>query len=382
MKQYVNMLREFSIPLIAGVIAALLWVNILPESYHNFIYEPKFGYFNFHFVVNDLFMVFFFGIAAAEITKSCAPGGDLYPIKKAINPLLATVGGVLFPVIIYLLFNAVIGDSSLSRGWGIPTATDIALAWLVASVVFGKKHPAVSFLLLLAIADDAVGLVIIAIFYPDPSMSVAPIWLLFIVLGMGVVALLRRIRVQNYWPYILLGGGLTWAGLYKAHLHPALALVFIIPFLPHQQYERLRIFEEDESDSSTLGSFEREWKVLVDFGMFTFGLANAGVELKTVGTVTWLVLISLLVGKTSGIFTMGKIGEKLGYPLPKNVGNKELVLIGVVAGIGLTVALFIAGEAFTDLSVQGAAKMGALLSFVAAIIAIVAGRILKIQRIK
>ncbi|HEX5772953.1 MAG TPA: Na+/H+ antiporter NhaA [Geomobilimonas sp.] len=381
MKQHLSMLREFSVPLLAGVVVALVWVNLAPEGYHHFNHDRIFGPFSVHFIVNDLFMVLFFGIAAAEITQSCLPGGDLHPVRKAINPLLATVGGVVGPVLVYLVLNEVIGEPSLRRGWGIPTATDIALAWLAASLVFGRRHPAISFLLLLAIADDAIGLAIIALFYPDPTVPAAPQWLVLVLIGMGAAALLRRQNVQNYWPYIILGGSLSWAGLFMAHLHPALALVFIVPFLPHPPHETKHVFEEDIHDRSPLAGFEHDWKVTVDFGLFMFGLANSGVQLTSIGDATWLVLASLVIGKTGGIFLMGWIGQRLGYPLPSKIGMKELALVGLIAGVGLTVALFVAGEAFIDPVIQGAAKMGALLSGGCAVVAIIAGRLMKVRRI-
>jgi len=88
------MLREFSIPLMAGVMTALLWCNFAPESYREFNYGHFWGSLSFHFITNDIFMAFFFAIAAVEITQSCLPGGDLSPLGKAVNPLLATIGGV------------------------------------------------------------------------------------------------------------------------------------------------------------------------------------------------------------------------------------------------------------------------------------------------
>jgi NhaA family Na+:H+ antiporter len=375
------MLQEFSIPMISGILVALAWSNLSPDSYHHFNHNPLLGPLSFHFLTNDIFMVLFFGIAAAEITQSCLPGGDLHPLRKAINPLLATAGGVLGPVLVYLGLNALIGDPALLRGWGIPTATDIALAWLVAKIVFGGNHPAISFLLLLAIADDAIGLAIIAIFYPDPSQPTQPAWLVLTVSGMLIAYFLRRFRVQSYWPYLLAGGILSWIGLFKAHLHPALALVFIVPFLPHPDKETLHIFEQDQADPSPMSRFEHEWKIIVDFGMFMFGLANAGVRFSSIGVATWLVLGALVIGKTGGIFLMGWIGQKLGYPLPARMAKKELVLVGLIAGIGLTVALFVAGEAFTEPVTQAAAKMGALLSAGCALLAIVLGRLMKVRRI-
>lgn len=381
MKKHINLLREFSIPLLAGVFTALVWANINPQEYQSFISSPLLGGVNLHFVVNELFMVLFFGIAAVEITQSCLPGGDLNPPRKAINPLLSTLGGVVGPVVVYLGLNAVAGDSALTRGWGIPTATDIALAWLVARMVFGAGHPAVSFLLLLAVADDAIGLAIIAIFYPDPSHPVEPLWLFLTVAAIVIAYILRSAKVKNYWPYVILGGGLSWTGLFNAHLHPALALVFIIPFLPHPPRESVHLFEDDPRDTSTLASFEHDWKIVVDFGLFLFGLANAGVGFSTMGTATWLVLAALVVGKTAGIFAMGTMGKYLGFPLPDKVGKKELLLTGLVAGTGLTVALFVAGVAFVEPDIQGSAKMGALLSGGVALVAVILGRALNVRRI-
>jgi NhaA family Na+:H+ antiporter len=380
MRKRINLLREFSVPLIAGVVVAVLWANLDPAGYAYFDHNHFFGPFSFHFVTNELFMVFFFGIAAVEITQSCLPGGDLNPPRKAVNPLLATFGGVLGPVAVYFLLNALLGAPTLANGWGIPTATDIALAWLAARLVFGDGHPVISFLLLLAIADDAIGLAIIAIFYPDPAVPAEPFWLMLTIAGMGAAWFLRNAKVKSYWPYLLLGGIPSWFGLHEAHLHPALALVFIVPFFPHALRESKHVFEEDPHDRSTLARFEHEWKIIVDFGLFMFGLANAGVAFSGVGTATWLVFVSLLAGKTLGIFSFGFLGKKLGFPLPDGMGKRELLVAGVIAGVGFTVALFVAGEAFTDPVIQGAAKMGAMLSIAAFPAAFVLARLLGIKK--
>jgi NhaA family Na+:H+ antiporter len=381
-KDRINLLREFSVPLIAGVVLAFVWANHSPESYARFLHNSLIGPVSIHFLTNDIFMVFFFGIAAVEITQSFLPGGDLYPVRKSINPLLATLGGVVGPALVYLALNHTIGSPELHRGWGIPTATDIAFAWLVARMVFGNNHPAIAFLLLLAVADDGIGLAIIAVFYPDPRYPVQLSWLLLTLAGMAAAYLLRSQRVKSYRPYLLLGGTLSWIGLFKAHLHPALALVFIVPFLPHAGLDRKHLFEEDASDCSTLAQFEHDWKIIVDFGLFLFGLANSGVELSSMGQATWLVLSALLIGKSLGIFTFGVLAKVLGFPLPDGVRKKELFVIGIIGGFGFTVALFIAGEAFIDPALQGAAKMGALLSCVAAGVAIVVARAFKIERMR
>jgi len=193
---------------------------------------------------------------------------------------------------------------------------------------------------------------------------------------------LRRLYVRSYWPYITIGGVMSWVGLYRANLHPALALVFIIPFLPHRRRETKQLFEEDHSDRSTLACFEHEWKVAVDFGLFMFGLANAGVKFTSVGKASWLVLIALIVGKTLGIFSLGWLSGKIGFGLPHRMRYQDLLVAGVIAGTGFTVSIFIAGEAFTDPVIIGAAKMGAILSILSVSLGLLAGRLLGVRKIR
>ncbi|MFZ4802412.1 MAG: Na+/H+ antiporter NhaA [Chlorobium sp.] len=374
MRRHINLLREFSVPLLLGVAIALFWANMDASSYALFIHEPMLFRLDLHFLTNDLFMVLFFGIAAAEITQSLLPGGDLNPPKKAANALIATLGGVVGPVLVYLMLNRFFGDPSLAKGAGIPTATDIALAWLVARIAFGKGHPAVAFLLLLVIADDAIGILIIALFYPNPAFPPEPLWLLLVLAGTGVASLFSRATITSYWPYLLVSGSLVWTGLYLGHFHPALTLIFVVPFLPHGKSEEEHLFEISSSKSSTLERFVQEWRLFVDFGMFMFGLVNAGVRFSQASEATWLVLAGLVLGKTVGISLFSALGRLMGFPLPKGMNARDTLLAGMIGGIGFTVALFIAGEAFLNADTQAAAKMGALFSIGIAVPAMIWGR--------
>ena len=408
-RKTLNILQEFSIPLILGVVVALVAANVNNEAYHHLVDYPVFGDgfivhgkpLSVHFLINDIFMVFFFGIAAKEITESCLPGGDLNPPSKAINPLLGTLGGVFGPVgvyfaMTYLFFAGHPDFDVVANGWGVPTATDIALAWLVARMVFGNKHPAVNFLLLLAVADDAIGLGIIAVFYGDPNMPAAPQNLLyFAVPGMIVAYVLRRYKVNAWFPYILFGGALSWWGFFSAHLHPALALVPIVPFLPGPKHD-IGLFVEESQDGhdsgdhghhghSPLENFEHNLKLPVDLGLFFFAFANAGVQFSSMNVVTWIILASLIVGKVIGITLFSGLGAKFGFPLPTGMGIKELIVAAIIAGLGLTVALFVAGEAFGTAAAAdylGPAKMGAVFSAGAALVAIVVAKIFGIKPLK
>ena len=451
--KYINLLQNFSIPLILGVIVALIFANVNRELYDKLVHhtyaffidthdeghdshdekdhdhkndkshdgddahtektkkvsvasakseksddeKTKDGeahgkgknhgpawlhYFTMHFLVNDIFMVFFFGIAAKEITEACLPNGALNPPKKAINPLMGTIGGVVGPVVVYFILNFLMGaeDGSWTKGWGIPTATDIALAWLVARVVFGPGHPAISFLLLLAVADDGIGLLIIAFAYPDPNHATEWIWLLLLIPAMSVAGMLRWANVRSWVPYIVFGGTLSWLALKLTHMHPALALVVIVPFLPAGESDQ-GLFKEEAGpvEDNPLDRFEHDLKLIVDFGLFFFAFANAGVAFSNINNLTWIVLLSLLIGKTIGITAFSYGAKMCGIPLPEGMSLKHLVVAGVIAGLGLTVALFVTSQAFTDSANQGAAKMGALFSASAAVIAIILGRALGLK---
>jgi NhaA family Na+:H+ antiporter len=404
-RSFINILQEFSIPLLSGVVVAMIWANLDYESYEHVVHWVPIADFKVfghlvthHWIVNDVFMVFFFGIAAKEITESSLPGGSLNPISKSINPLLATLGGVVGPVLVFFigmsfLYGPTDDLEMLRRGWGIPTATDIALAWLVARTVFGKGHPAINFLLLLAVADDAIGLAIIAIFYGDPHLPAQPVFLLLIVLGMAAAYGMRRAGLKSWIPYIAVCGPLSWLGLFLAHLHPALALVFIVPFLPGPRRDVGLFVDADEIDRmgdelahdlhmehSPLHQFEHQMKLFVDLGLFFFAFNNAGVVFASIGSMTWLILGSLVIGKTLGVTLLGLIAAKLGFPLPDRMGVPELVMAGFVAALGLTVALFVAGAAFTDPTLLGQAKMGALFSGFVGLAAILLGRALGMGR--
>ena len=363
-KHTAEVLQEFSIPLIAGVITALIWANVSPSSYEEFLKYPLWPHskFTFHIFVNEIFMVFFFGVAAVEITESCLPGGDLHPLKKAINPLIAMAGGVICPVLLYIAFCFFSNSADLFRGWAIPTATDIALAWLVARFVFSSNHPAVYFLLLLAVGDDAIGLAIIAIFYPSTHQPSSFQFLILIFLGILFAFILRKQKVKSYWPYLLGPGVLSWLGLFKSGLHPALALVFIVPFMPDLSEGKKHLSEEIPDRRNVLENFKNSFTTIVDFGLFAFGVANAGVSITGVSEVTWFVLFSLIGGKILGIWGFSYVAEKFGYPLPEGMDSKDAFLVSIICSLGLTVALFVAGVAFQEPSIQGAAKMGAFLS--------------------
>ena len=415
---------NYSLLMIGGAILALLWANIDPHSYHavvdwTILERSIVGYptiagdgsvdyrtLTLHYLVNDVLMALFFAIAAKEVWEALILEEGSLRGKAALVPVLSAMGGMAGPVAIYLALAALLGSETwdaLAHGWAVPTATDIAFSYLVARIVFGAGHPAVRFLLLLAIVDDALGLLIIAVFYPKGA--IAPEWLLLSLgAALGAYLLFNRLprlldrgrelqpnatwmRTRlSFWPY-LAAGALSWYGFQEAGLHPALGLLPIIPAMPHAD-RGFGIYAEAERHlTDILNRFEHALKLPVEVILFLFGLLNAGVELTSVGTPTWLILLGLVFGKPLGILAAGWLGARgLRLGLSPGMAMRDVFVVGVIAAIGFTVALFVAGVAFApeatlaEAAVQEAAKLGALLSVVAGPIAFVAGRALGVRR--
>jgi NhaA family Na+:H+ antiporter len=259
-------------------------------------------------------------------------------------------------------------------------------------------------------------MVIIAIFYSDPDHPVQPEYLGLVLVAILVALAMRKLNCRMWAAYIAVSGPISWLGLIKAHVHPALALAFVVPLMPASHalaagdgmsanlgacdlgpreaadanpnverrpstssgasldssvsttvFQTLRrgmstmIWGSNDEDAP-LHQFEAMCKKPVDFGMFFFGLANAGVSFKSVGHVTGAIVVSLCAGKILGIFLFSLLATKLGYGLPNGLTFGDLVAMSALAGIGLTVALFLASEAFVQPELQAQAKMGAVFS--------------------
>ena len=407
-----NFLNEYSLLLIIGAVIALIWANLDYASYYEFVefkiwdkapigvVHGDYRTLTLHYLVNDVLMALFFAIAAKEVWEAVILKNGSLRGKKAATPLFATAGGMLGPIAVYLGIALIMGSDTydaVANGWAIPTATDIAFSYLVGRVVFGAGHPAVRFLLLLAIADDAVGLIILAIFYP--SGELAPQWLLMSLAAAVTVFVLanwlpryldrgNQARPNSTWvrknlhfvPYFI-AAAFSWYGFMRSGLHPALGLLPIVPTIPHAD-RAFGFFAEAETYlHDLLNVMEHALKRPVEVILFFFGLLNAGVQFSSMGDATWLVLAGLLIGKPVGILLMGWIAAvPLRLGIPEGMRIIDLVVIGCVAAIGFTVSLFVASVAFEAGPVQDAAKMGALFSFAAAIISIIAGKLLRVQK--
>ena len=356
-----------SLLLLAGALSGLVWANVDPATYERFAHGPV------HFATNDIGMVFFFALAAKEIIEARLPGGPLASPREAAVPVIAAAGGMIGPAALYVALAYWLGRPELYRGWAVPCATDIAFSYMAARLVFPAKHPALPFLLLLAIADDALGLIMLALFYPTGPLSIVAFAALMIP-ALALSYYLKRVRTRSFWPYLAAGGGLSWCAMYFGGIHPALALVPIMPFMPHQKRD-LGLFDRREQGlPDTMNRFEHFFRVPVQFILFFFGLVNAGVPLGGIGSGTWIVVIALLCGKPVGIQALTLVSIRAGLRAPGGLTSVHTLVVGVTAGIGFTVALFFATAAFPPGTVLDEVKMGALLSFIAAPCAILLGR--------
>jgi Na+:H+ antiporter, NhaA family len=386
-------LFDNSLFLVGGSLVALIWANVDYDSYHALVDANLLPVgqhkLTLHFLVNDVLMALFFAIAAKEVWESLLPGGALSHPRKAATPLWATAGGVLGPAGLYIAGTLLAGQSGwfgqggdLGRGWAVPCATDIAFSYLIARLVFGGGHPAIAFLLLLAIADDAAGLIILAVAYPQHALHIP--WLALTLGAMAVALVMRRLRLRSSWWYLLVPGVLSWLSFHWTGVHAALGLVPIIPCLPHAHTD-LGIYARQELQRpDTLSAFEQAWKRPVEIILGLFGLVNAGVMFGNVGLPTALILLGLLVGKPLGITLFTWLAARIfKLEIPGGMSYRHVFVLGTIAGMGFTVALFMSDAAFPagrfSAELRDAVKMGALASFFAAVLAFVVARALGIR---
>ena len=404
--------------LLVAATVALVWANSpWSESYLHLWHTPvgiRLGTFTFErtleWFVNDGLMVIFFFVVGMEMRREIHHG-ELSEWRRAALPAAAALGGMLAPAALYMVFAGVPATRS---GWGVPMATDIAFAVGILTLL-GKRVPAALRVLLLALAviDDLGAIVVIAIFY---SSGVALSGLLIAALAFGGVFAMQRLGVRTKLAYVV-PAVVAWAGIYAAGIHPTIAGVLVGLVTPvrawlgpdgflvgvrkeleqlakatpsalssHELAETLRHVDvarrEAMSPAESLIETLHPW---VAFGIMpVFALANAGVSISggSLDAASWSVVtgvaVGLIVGKPIGVLLASWLTLRLRIgTLPAGMTLRHLVVLGVVAGVGFTMALFIAQLAFTDARLLAAAKLGVLAaSGGAAILGLVLGRLL------
>ncbi|MBV9920124.1 MAG: Na+/H+ antiporter NhaA [Pseudonocardia sp.] len=355
------------IVLVIAAVAALIWANSsLADGYVQFWHQtisinagPVMISHDLQHWVNDGLMVVFFFVIGLEIKRELVVG-ELRDPKAAALPALAAVGGVVLPALIYL---AVVGGAGeAAGGWGIPMATDIAfavgiLALLGARVSAGAKL----FLLSVAIVDDILAIVVIAVFY---TTGINLWWLAGAGCGVLAVLVLRWLGVVSPWGYVPVGI-LTWLATLESGVHATLvgvAFGLLTPAYPVVGRDVLRDLEHALHPVSAFCIIP------------LFALANAGVDVRggMLGAaygqrLTWAVIAGLVLGKIVGISGATQLGRWRRWGvLPSDMRPREIIGLAALGGIGFTVSLFITDLAFTDPALISQAKVGILTASAAA----------------
>jgi NhaA family Na+:H+ antiporter len=407
LERFLHVEAVSGVVLLGAAVIALIWANSpLGHTYQALWHMPLsvgFGSLAFsqslHFWINDAVMTVFFLVVGMEIRREIHEGA-LSELKQAILPVAAAIGGVAVPALIYLGFNA---DPVRGLGWAVPTATDIAFAVGMLALL-GRSIPANVrvFLLALAIIDDIVAVLIIALFY---SGGLDLLGIGIVGIGVLMVLALQWIGIGSAFTY-LAPGAVIWTGLLVTGVHPTLAGVVLGLMTPARSMPMReepvdvvsRVAKELRnrdvvSDEHRLARSLKQLRLarremlppvvrvqtalhpMVAYGIMPlFALANAGVsvrgdDLEGGGAllVMFGVAIALVVGKPIGIVGISWTMVRLGWSrLPPEVSWGGIILIGLLAGIGFTMSIFIAMLAYSDENLVGAAKLGVLLGSVVA----------------
>jgi len=407
LERFLHIEAVSGIILLLAAAAALAWANSPWATSYDAVWHTSITFGvggliatqTLHFWINDGLMTVFFLVVGMEIRREIHEGA-LSDLRQAALPIGAALGGVGIPALIYLAFNA---GGARQHGWAVPTATDIAFAVGVLALL-GRSIPGNVriFLLALAIIDDVIAVLIIALFYSGgldmAGFAVAAV-------GLSMVVTLQRMGIGSAWAYVV-PGAVVWGGLLLTGAHPTLAgvvLGLLTPVFstPSRQAPVDRLtratdevrhrLERDEpahlvrplrelrqAQREVLPPVVRVQAALhpwVAYGVMpVFALANAGVAVGSIdlgqGGASWVlagVATALVLGKPLGIVGTSWLLVKLGWcRLPADVSWGGIVLVGLLAGVGFTMSIFIAMLAFEDMALLGAAKLGVLVGSVVA----------------
>jgi Na+:H+ antiporter, NhaA family len=355
----------------AGASIALAWVNTAPESYFGFTYVMAFA-------VNDVALVFFFALMTKEVVEATAPGGVLHPWRRAMLPMIAAVGATMVSALIHIRVVEALDEPALRVVWPVAFGTDIAVSYFVTRIIFGR-HPVVPFVLLIAIASDALGFLAIALFHPTRDLRLAE-GALIMTVAIGLAVALRRARVKSFWPYVLAAGSASWLALFRAGLHPALALVPIMPFLPHAPRDPGFFVDARPEAPDALSRFEITWRYPAQAALFLFGLVNAGVPFRALEQGTWGLPIAVIAGRPAGILIGAAVALAFGLHLPHRVSWREMVVVGFASASGFSVGLFFCAALLPPGQLRAETSMGVLMGLAGAPLAFLSASLLRVGR--
>jgi NhaA family Na+:H+ antiporter len=351
------------IALIVASIAALVWANVAPASYHDLWHTtlslpgPDQAL-TLEAWVNDGLMAIFFFVVGLEIKRELV-AGELRDPRAAMVPIAAALGGMIVPAALFALITI---GSGLGNGWGIPMATDIAFAVGVLRLVAPRAPSALGVTLLtLAIVDDVGAILVIAVFY---SAGISFGWLLAALALLVVIRVAGRTLAHPLW--YLAPAVVLWVEMLRSGVHATLAGVVLGLATP-------LVARNGRPVLTTLEHTLQPWSNLVVLPLFA--LANVGIPLSAAtvrdaatNPAAIGIVVGLLVGKFVGINLGVRVAERLGGRRPDDLSGRALVALGLLGGIGLTVSLFIAGLSYAGLDLD-AAKLAILVASTVAALA-------------
>ena len=294
-----------------------------------------------HHWINDALMAVFFFFVTLEIKREFI-NGELSSPKQALLPIIAAIGGMLVPALIYIYIN--FGNGDTINGWAIPSATDIAFSLGVLSLLGSRVPISLKvFLTALAIIDDLGAIIIIAFFYAG-DLSIQ--YLSLLLLTFIALLILNKSGVKKFLPYLILGL-ILWFFTYQSGVHATISGVLLATVIPHRKKNK---------EYSLLTKIEHNISSYVAFGIMPlFALANAGVSLDGINLESLLspvplgIVLGLFVGKQIGVFLFSIIAIKLKIAqMPNNANWMSFYGVGILAGIGFTMSLFIGNLAFVE----------------------------------
>ena len=316
-------------------------------------------------LINYLLMTIFFFVVGLEIKRELT-SGHLATFKKALLPFVAALGGMLFPATIYLL----IAGREAPGGWGVPVATDIALAVGLLTMLGPCVAASLrSFLLALAVIDDIGAILIIAFVY---STGIKFSWLLASIISISLIALLKRAKVSSLFIYTIFAFTL-WFSLYKTGVHPTLAGVILGLLVPNAPFKPSNIVDVEDGSVSVIEWLELKFHPISTFLIVPlFAFANTGVVITadsikgaSQSLIAWGIFFGLVIGKPLGVLVAALSAKSIKLiEIPEGVAKSSLVATGSAAGIGFTVAIFIANLAFTDPVIQDIAVIAVIFASV------------------
>ena len=322
--------------------------------------------------INYVLMTLFFFVVGLEIKRELT-SGHLSSFKNAVTPFIAAIGGMALPAGIYLI---IAGDVD-ANGWGVPVATDIALAvGLLALVGTSAVASLRSFLLALAVIDDIGAILIIALVY---SAGVSTSWSLLAAITVAVIYLLNKFGVKSTYVYIFFGIAL-WYCMYKSGVHPTLAGVILGLMTPNILKENSKLDDGEDNQVSVIEWLEERihpWSSFIIVPLFAF--ANTGVVITNDSIndainspIAWGIFAGLVIGKPIGVLASVFIARKINLgQYPQGAKSVDILATGSAAGIGFTVAIFIANLAFSDPATQDLAIFAVIIaSLVSAVLSV------------